>query len=86
MEIQRGKEGMKKMQFNSVVGATAGCTLRSFLGTILVQDNVKKFGLEEMHGLLAQEQPMRLGSEDMKQYFKSKLTMHRIRRNSSKRH
>ena len=28
MEIQRGKEGMKSKQFNSEIGATAGCTLR----------------------------------------------------------
>jgi hypothetical protein len=28
MEIQRGKEGMKKKQFNREVGATTGCTLR----------------------------------------------------------
>ena len=28
MEIQRGKEGMKSKEFNSEIGATAGCTLR----------------------------------------------------------
>jgi hypothetical protein len=26
MEIKRGKDGMKNMQFNEEVGATAGCT------------------------------------------------------------
>jgi hypothetical protein len=48
MEIQHGKEGMKKMQFNSAVGATAGCTLRALLGTIPVE---KPLALQEMHGL-----------------------------------
>ncbi len=28
LEIQRGKEGMKSMTYNSTIGATAGCTLR----------------------------------------------------------
>jgi len=45
MEIQRGKEGMKKMQFNSAVGATAGCTLRALLGTIPHQEMDKTFGI-----------------------------------------
>jgi len=26
MEIKRGKDGMKNMQFNEEVGVTAGCT------------------------------------------------------------
>ncbi len=45
MEIQHGKEGMKKMQFNSAVGATAGCTLRALLGTIPRQEMDKTFGI-----------------------------------------
>jgi hypothetical protein len=51
MEIQCCKEGVKKMQFNSAVGVTAGCTLRSLLGTIPVQDRTKKIALEEMRGV-----------------------------------
>ena len=34
MEIQRGKEGMKSAQFNDIMGATSGCTLRLLLNTI----------------------------------------------------
>jgi hypothetical protein len=45
MEIQHGKEGMKSKQFNQEVGATAGCTLQSLLGTIPIQETVKKFGI-----------------------------------------
>jgi len=45
MEIQRGKDGMKNMQFNKEVGATAGCTLRSLLGSISDKENFTKFGI-----------------------------------------
>jgi hypothetical protein len=45
MEIQRGKEGMKMQQFNSQVGATAGCTLRALLGTIPPDEKDKRFGI-----------------------------------------
>jgi hypothetical protein len=34
MEIQRGKEGIKSAQFNDIMGATSGCTLRLLLNTI----------------------------------------------------
>ncbi len=45
MEIQRGKEGMKTKQFNSSVGATICCTLRTLLGMIPPQVNQEKHGI-----------------------------------------
>jgi hypothetical protein len=45
MEIQRGKDGMKNMEFNKELGATAGCTLRSLLGSISDKENFTKFGI-----------------------------------------
>jgi hypothetical protein len=45
MEIQHGKDGMKNMQFNKEVGATAGRTLRSLLGSISDEENFTKFGI-----------------------------------------
>ena len=33
------------MQFNNAIGATAGCTLRSLLGTIFFKILKKKFGI-----------------------------------------
>jgi hypothetical protein len=36
---------MKTQLFNSQIGATAGCTLRSLLGTIPPDENDKKFGI-----------------------------------------
>jgi hypothetical protein len=34
MELQRGKNGMKNLQFNQQLGATGGCTLRLLLNSI----------------------------------------------------
>jgi len=34
LEIQRGKEGMKNLKYNSTVGATTGCTLRLLEGSV----------------------------------------------------
>jgi len=46
------KDGMNNMQFNQEVEANAGCTLRSLLGSISDQENLRNLGLEEMHGLV----------------------------------
>jgi hypothetical protein len=45
MEIQRGKEGMRSEEFNSQVGASAGCTLRLLLGTIPKDADPYKHGI-----------------------------------------
>jgi uncharacterized protein YeaO (DUF488 family) len=45
MEIQRGKEGMRSEEFNSQVGATAGCTLRLLLSTIPKDADPYKHGI-----------------------------------------
>jgi len=45
MEIQRGKEGMRSEEFNSQVGATAGCTLRLLPGTIPKDADPYKHGI-----------------------------------------
>jgi hypothetical protein len=45
MEIQRGKEGMKTMQFNQQLGATTGCTLRLLLDTIPGDMNSMRHGV-----------------------------------------
>jgi hypothetical protein len=47
MEIQRGKEGMKTMQFNQQLGATTGCTLRLLLDTIPGDMNIMRHGMRE---------------------------------------
>ena len=38
LEIQRGKDGMKNQRLNNILGATAGCTVRMFEGSIGTQD------------------------------------------------
>jgi hypothetical protein len=45
MEIQRGKEGMKTLQFNQQLGATTGYTLRLLLDTIPGDMNSMRHGV-----------------------------------------
>jgi hypothetical protein len=45
MEIQRGKEGMKSQDFNQLLGAMTGCTLRLLLGCVPQGMPVIKYGV-----------------------------------------
>jgi hypothetical protein len=45
MEIRQGKDGMKSQEFNKDVGATAGCTLRLLLNSILEEKKSEQHGI-----------------------------------------
>jgi hypothetical protein len=45
MEIQCGKEGMKSVQFNQEMGATASCTLQLLIDTIPEEFKGMKHGV-----------------------------------------
>jgi hypothetical protein len=45
VEIQHGKEGLKTQMFNSIVGATSGCTLRLLLDSIADDNKGIKYGI-----------------------------------------
>jgi hypothetical protein len=85
LEIQRGKEGMKSQQFNKEVGATAGCTLRLLLNTILLHIAGVKHGIRGDAWFGSIQTAMKWHNEAMKLFYKSNNTMPASQKNTSKR-
>ena len=47
MEVQEGKDGMRKKDFSRELGATAGCTARLVRGSKYCGDNIERQTAEE---------------------------------------